>query len=195
MDKELYDLISMGLNFVLIIAIVICLIVFLKRGRPVKKIKAGVTGFEFSFEGMDEQTQTVLKTMWGKFDGLQDTLLESKRQYKEIAESNKCELEKINCNVDVVHKKVDVVSKKVDDLTKDQQKLSFYTEALNDEERLYAGLKYVNNGHNHQMKKDVIAFAKGKSEVYKGVTATTGNSKLKIKEVDEHIANHSGRKS
>jgi len=183
MDKELYDIISMGLSFVLIITIVICLIIFLRRGRKVSKIKAGVTGVELDFSGMDEQTQAVFKTIWKRFDELKETLLESKKQYKEIADGNKCELEKINCNFTAVNKKVG-------ELCTDQQKIIFYTETMNDEERLYAGLKYINNGHNHQMKKDVIAFAKEKSEVYKGATATKGNSKLKIEEVDEYISNN-----
>ncbi|MCL2210765.1 MAG: hypothetical protein FWB95_02465 [Treponema sp.] len=109
-------------------------------------------GLELDLGGIDEQTAAVIKTIWKRFDELHSTLLESKSQYKEIVKSNEEILVKLR-------EENKVIIGKQNDMQIDLYKVIFSMEDMNDEERLVAGLKYIYEGYNHQLKKDVIDFA------------------------------------
>jgi hypothetical protein len=88
-----------------------------------------------------------------------------KKRSKEQAETTKglCALVKcLNEDIAVVHKKLSSIE--CEDL-----KQSFYLGLLPKDERLIAGLKYVYNGGNGPVRKDVACFVKDNPDVYMDV--------------------------
>jgi hypothetical protein len=189
-ENKMPEYISIVLNILVIVAIIICLIVFLRRGRCVNKIKVGVTGMELDIGGMDEQTQGILKTMWGRFDelketsqtrfdDLKDTLNESKRQYKEISGKNRDDLL-------AIREEIAEISEKQKGMFVDHLKMMFYSLTLDDEERMAAGLKYIEAGLNHTMKKDCVEFCIAHPPIYRALTLA--KPEWKVEEVEKAIA-------
>ncbi len=159
------DYIRIALDVVILTALVLVTVIFLSRCRGVKKLSAGLGSakVELDLSGMDEQTQAVFKTMWKRFDELKATLEESKRQYKEIALKNSSDLLNIQENISELSSKVNSIS--IDNL-----KMMFYSETLDAEEKLCAGLRYVSAGFNHTIKRDVIFFGLANAVIYRSLT-------------------------
>jgi predicted nuclease with TOPRIM domain len=60
---------------------------------------------------------------------------------------------------------VDAIKKRLSSIECEDFKQSFYLEALPKDERLVAGLKYVHNGGNGQVRKDVSRFVRDNQDV------------------------------
>lgn len=175
----MHEYIKIILDAAVIVALIISLIVFLRRGRKVKTLKAGAAGVELSMEGMDEQTAQTFKTLWGRFDELKESINESKVQYKEIALQNKKDLMEQT-------ELINAIVKKVDGIFVDHLKMMFYSPTLDNEERMCAGLKYVHEGFNHTMKNDCVSFCIEYPVIYKSLTLAVPD--WKIPQVEKAIA-------
>ena len=142
-----------------------------------KKIKAA--GVELEFGNIDEQSAQTLKTMWSKFDNV----VKAVEHNKDMTVSKVVEL----CEkVDVLHTVIGSMKQKMDGMFVDQLKLMFVSDRLNTEERMFAGLKYVNLGYNHEIKADVIEYARQNIEMYCGITKGVPN--LKLAELEKETA-------
>jgi len=175
------EIIRLILDIAIIVVIITAIILFSVKGKSSKKkIKVGVgpASVEMDFSGMDEQTKSIFDVMWSRVDELREILLESKKQYKEIAEQNRQDLSEIKSEVTAV-------IKKVDGMFIDHLKVMFYMPTLDDEEKLCAGLKYIHAGLNHTMKKDVIEFAIERPSIYRSLTLA--KPEWKVEEIDKAI--------
>jgi hypothetical protein len=78
--------------------------------------------------------------------------------------------------------KIDKVLDSIKDLSVNVNKLTFYNNMLPPGERLFAGLHYIKNGGNGEVKEDVLKFSEEHKELYRAILANHKDLDAKIME-------------
>ena len=143
-------------NILNVLILVVFFMLFRKPGK--KNIKAGASGFEFSMgnDVIPPDTPCPYKTSYNE-------MLDIANDMNHKVESN---LGKIMDDLAKLSITTDSNTKLLWEINIDQFKMMFYDTNLETEERLAAGLKYLKNGGNHKVKKDIEKFARDNKSVY-----------------------------
>jgi len=144
-----------------IIALIILLI------KKYKKVKIGKDGLE-----VDSGNESVNPEAPCPYTA-------SKKRSVEAIEKNSKRIDELTDFLKERMTKLDTVLKDIEDLRLDQLKILFRLSSQPKEERLIAGLKYVNMGGNHDTKEDVIEMAKENPDMYSVICALAPHLKLK----------------
>jgi uncharacterized protein (UPF0216 family) len=169
------------------------LVILLLGGKPItrffrgfKKVKAGLGGIEVEPNLLSDEKSCPHVACNEEQSRNTQKIYDEINALKEKDNENATILSDINSNLISMKLSLETALKKTDELYIDQLKLVFYNKEMPEAERLIGGLRYIADGHNHQFKRDTVAFCQNNLAMYEAAVAVA--PKLRVKEIDELMA-------
>ena len=166
---EIWKVINAVLTLISSIGFIVLLVViFGSSGKRVKKIKYGKFEADMGNDEIDPNTPCPYRESYTeKLQIMNKMNFKIEKFIKEAA-----------VKIDNLTENTVKYSKLLREVSIDQYKIVFYNRDLPNAERLIAGLKYIHEGLNADMKKDITEFIDGHRDIYDGIIR--GRPDLKI---------------